>query len=66
MTVKEVKYKIGADGKQITDRSDKNLCLTAQEIETIIDLLDSVDKLTWDLAEELYDGLEHKDTIFEA
>jgi hypothetical protein len=51
MTVREVKYKIGADGKQITDRSDKNLCLTAQEIETIIDLLDSVDKLTWDLAE---------------
>ena len=66
MTVKEVKYKIGADGKQITDRSDKNRCLTAQEIETIIDLMDSVDKLTWDLAEELYDGLEHKDTIFEA
>ena len=66
MRVKEVKYKIGADGKPITDRSDKNLCLTAQEIETIIDLLDSVDKLTWDLAEELYDGLEHKDTNFEA
>ncbi len=66
MTVKEVKYKIGADGKPITNRSDKNVCLTAQEIETIIDLLDSKDKLTWDLAEELYDALEHKDTIFEA
>jgi hypothetical protein len=65
MTVKEVKYKIGADGKPITDRSDKNVCLTYEEIGTILDALDDKE-LTWDLVEELNAALEHKDTIFEA
>lgn len=41
------------------------MCLTYEEIGTILDALDDKE-LTWDLVEELNAALENKDTIFEA